>query len=396
MRFLSQRLETTPLLQSESNRSLECPPSPNQAHLISTTYRQLLRYHWKTWKPIYLCALFTLTVQLASELSAAPSLRMIELAICRHHYNMRGSIPNDLCSSDDIQRRVANFRAVLGTLETLPGLFLAVPYGMLADKKGRKLVITISMVGIVLTAWSALLVLYYAGERLPWWTAYTYPIWYFLGGGGVALGNLLLAVIADITTPEIRTRAFFFLQIVGLVTGIIGPPVSAVLMNIGTYEAYSFSISVLFLAFPLLIILPGTDTPKSTSGAEESSQYVPAEEANPPRGLLYSLQEVISGIQDHIQSEIIPLFKSSIVVRVLGATFLAAFSGPLLSELLQYMHVRYNWSYQKVFPSFDPHVHELISTGNRYLVLPSSCSPHLPRDNHSLLSRLPPEEASKS
>jgi hypothetical protein len=138
---------------------------------------------------------------------------------------------------------------------------------------------------------------------------------------------------------------------VGLVAGVLGPPISAKLMNLyGPYGAYSLSISVLFLAFPQMLILPGTPSPKRSSEEESASEHVPTEAVNSSssQGPFHRLQKTILGVQGHIRKEIFPLFQSKIITRVILATFLAAFAGPVLSELLQYMHVRYRWSYEKV------------------------------------------------
>jgi MFS family permease len=211
--------ETTPLLHTPDvndfderaapiNTPATGPPTSKRAE-----FHDAFRRHWKVWKPIYLCFLFLLFIEFYAESIQAPALRMVEIAVCRHYYEQHdpGKIDfgsgsgysDELCGIEAVQRRVANMNAVLGTLEVVPGLVLAVPYGMLADAKGRKFVLGLCMLGIVCSSFWALATLSQR-DRIPYWMIYTYPLFQLVGGGAVVLTNLIMAMIADAAPSEIR------------------------------------------------------------------------------------------------------------------------------------------------------------------------------------------------
>ena len=62
-----------------------------------------------------LCTGILLAVNLAFFTKAAPTLRLVELSVCREHYlkhdagviDSRGYVPEELCKLDSVQRKVA-------------------------------------------------------------------------------------------------------------------------------------------------------------------------------------------------------------------------------------------------------------------------------------------------
>ena len=214
--------ETSPLLQASEDRSPgdeERSPLAEEANATDnepsrlSRFRQIISDHLQLWTPIYLCLLFLLFLEFPGELSAAPNLRMIELAVCRRYYEERGNLgdqwgnegylTDDLCDIDEVQTQVAKILAILGPLDTIPGLLLAIPYGVLADLKGRKFVLALCLFGIICSSiWGR--VVLSPTPFLPLWVIYTVPLWQIIGGGAVVLTNLILAIIADVVPSEIR------------------------------------------------------------------------------------------------------------------------------------------------------------------------------------------------
>lgn len=88
-------------------------------------------------------------------LSYAPSIAIYEALICRH---LRGtqSAPGVLgegtwqCKSPDVQSELAFLNAWKDTFDQLPGIFLAIFYGYMADRIGRKPVLLLSLTGLAL------------------------------------------------------------------------------------------------------------------------------------------------------------------------------------------------------------------------------------------------------
>jgi hypothetical protein len=154
---ISQLDETTPLLVRDNSKT-----SPNsEANSPETGSYDVPR-------SIFLRAIictFTavLLLNLGNWLSRGPLVRLIESILCDHYYEKTfpgedfgassgKGIPEELCKVDEIQDGVARLFGWQHLFDSIPSILLAIPYGMLADWYGRKLVMVLSMVGILLQA----------------------------------------------------------------------------------------------------------------------------------------------------------------------------------------------------------------------------------------------------
>lgn len=78
----------------------------------------------------------------------APQTRILEGIVCRRYYN---SIPGEQdCTVNPVQNELATINQRLNELNRLPGIFVAIPYGMMADRYGRRPVLILAIVGAVL------------------------------------------------------------------------------------------------------------------------------------------------------------------------------------------------------------------------------------------------------
>lgn len=91
------------------------------------------------------------------------------------------------------------------------GALLAIPYGLLADRRGRKSTLALSLPGFALNSILTIVILWFSDIfplRALWFTALT---WVF-GGGPVVSFAIIWTMMADVTTeaeryvtPPIRT-----------------------------------------------------------------------------------------------------------------------------------------------------------------------------------------------
>lgn len=117
--------------------------------------------HWKQWKVVYLYSFFILVGNFGSGLRLAPELRLVELAVCRKYYlshdpqklNDHGNVPEALCKIDVVQSQLAMLRAYMSILNSVVGILVALPFGVLADIKGRRPIAALSSIGITLSKW---------------------------------------------------------------------------------------------------------------------------------------------------------------------------------------------------------------------------------------------------
>lgn len=114
------------------------------------------------------CLLFSIIalIDVGAYLADAPQTRIFEANLCYKYYLqedpsvIRGdaTIPEELCKVDVVQQRLASIFGWQEMFNALPGLLLAVPFGTLADRIGRKWILVAGLFGIVLSyAWTLLI-----------------------------------------------------------------------------------------------------------------------------------------------------------------------------------------------------------------------------------------------
>jgi hypothetical protein len=220
--------EETPLLPSDASRRhstiLDVAYVP-QAHdprmivLIMTS--------------VIMCAM------VGSFLIMAPATRIYEDIICHHYYDNLDSdahiglmteIDEKLCKVDAIQEELAivmggeSFVAAIpgmalgllaaafnctllqvGSMLTFspPGLFFAVPYGLMADRIGRKKVFGLAITGIVLSQLFATIVCWF-WKIFPLRLVWLAPVFQTIGGGQTVLQNMVFAILSDASDDSTR------------------------------------------------------------------------------------------------------------------------------------------------------------------------------------------------
>ena len=139
-----QATAETPLLQRTSSRddqeAITIPPHPHLFRVVA----------------IVIVALFL--VEVGDYMMRAPFLRLLEDIVCRKFYESTapfGShvtlpIPEDECKIAAVQAEVAMIKGWDQAFSCIPAIFLAVPYGYVGDRYGRKIPLVLSLFGLLL------------------------------------------------------------------------------------------------------------------------------------------------------------------------------------------------------------------------------------------------------
>jgi MFS family permease len=109
---------------------------------------------------LLMCSIFVLAADFGSDMALAPETAIFEKIICRNQGLLsRGEAPptgnlpvdgSDPCKSEAVQAELALLLGYKSMFEVLPGIFLSLPYGVLSDHWGRKPVIYLGIVGLLL------------------------------------------------------------------------------------------------------------------------------------------------------------------------------------------------------------------------------------------------------
>ncbi|KAJ8067506.1 hypothetical protein OCU04_004849 [Sclerotinia nivalis] len=217
-----------------------------------------------------------------------PSMRIYEDILCHRYYEelqgqggigLSSKIDEARCKGDKVQEELNILTAVLETLKSLPGMFMAVPYGLLADKIGRKPVFALAILGILL---SLLFEVFIMTEwmMLPIRVVWFAPFLQFIGGGEKTAAAIFYAIISDVTTQSERANAFLFGACASLSAELIAPTVAAAIMVHSPWISICCGLSVLTSGLCLIAFIPETlhlhasQTSTVVPDTSSSSQYL--------------------------------------------------------------------------------------------------------------------------
>lgn len=148
-------------------------------------------------------AVFLILFTMADLLKYVAVVRLLELGVCReYHREHDPSLVDDnsyvqerLCKLAEVQQRLAHLRGYYSALDSVVGLVLTVPYGLVVGRLGERLLIAINVVGYLLScAW--FLVVCSSWNTFSTWTAVLSPLFRAIGGGSPFLFSLVYSIAA--------------------------------------------------------------------------------------------------------------------------------------------------------------------------------------------------------
>lgn len=239
--------EDEPLLPAspEVKPSIPFPPTPSPRPIIA------------------LLTGVTFILNFGGFIMTMPLTRVCEDIICQHYYaNLSEPSPprpisEALCKGDPVQSELAIVIGGKFFTTCLPSLALSIPYGLLADRIGRKPVFLLSMAGSLLSELSGLAILWWWRVfplRLIWAT----PIWQIIGGSYPVGSAMIYACVADVAPEETRAQTFLVLIGGGLAAQILGPLLSSYLMMWSSWPPILLGIAMIALGTVLFLFVPET------------------------------------------------------------------------------------------------------------------------------------------
>ncbi|PYI35294.1 MFS multidrug transporter [Aspergillus indologenus CBS 114.80] len=290
--------ETTPLLQ-------DTPEDPIQAQ---DTAKSPSSSSWVTLV-VLLCGGAVL-FDLANSLGSAAQTAIMENIVCKHYYSTAasGHLDADSCKIEPIQTEIALIAGWKDTFETIPGILLGVPFGMLADRYG-----------LVPPHFSP--ARYLVLRIIPDFRR-----------RAAVVTSLCFSAVALVCPAEQRTTVFSYMTAVAMVSDIIAPPIGAALMSIDPWVPFLGASAVGVIAFlwglflfPRLYNSQITHSEPGPLGNGQSSTTLPA----------------ISRVRPFIKW----LSRNGNVLLVVFGFFIALLGRQAFAVLLQYTSKRFHVSY---------------------------------------------------
>ncbi|KAI1068097.1 hypothetical protein LB507_004311 [Fusarium sp. FIESC RH6] len=318
-----ERTEESPLLPN---------PSPIQEGASKAFRRRALGF----------CMLALLMVEVSQFIMNPPTKKIIEDIICRKHY------PDHAIRSYDIEDIRCKDSPVQGTLAMVQGwqqafemgvpILTQFPYGIVADKYGRRLVLFLAMFGCCLSTCWMLMVLHFP-DIFSIWAVLGDSIFFLIGGGGQMAVAMVYTIVADVVPVEERTDMFFRLVALVLIFNVIFNPISAWLLQYDPWLSMWIGFGFMVFGTLCILLIPETMHLRRKDDERHESEQL---------GKSGVLKQAWFSIKNDMQHVWRFIFASKSIMMLMFAVALfyptrITLTGPLL----QYMSKRFNWSWSK-------------------------------------------------
>ncbi|KAK2600216.1 hypothetical protein QQS21_005012 [Conoideocrella luteorostrata] len=240
-----------------------------------------------TRSPFFIIALLFASMAM-TQLSVSfvgPAFSQIEEGvICRRHHPDTANPAHDpRCKDNEVQADLSMLRGLEFSFSIAPAILLSLVYGIAADKYGRRPMLRLAGLGIMVIFPLDLLVFWFSDTldiRLIWLVA---VIATAIGGGISILEALILTIASDVSTPKQRTNIFFYFGASTVATPLLGNPLAYLAMEKGgPWLTSCIGCACNVAAFLLILAVPETINVKNVPDQDvtNSSASLPTNDAS--------------------------------------------------------------------------------------------------------------------
>ncbi|RDL37535.1 uncharacterized protein BP5553_04968 [Venustampulla echinocandica] len=333
------------------------PPPRSSPNRILTFFR-------RTRSPLVMVALLFVIIFIMAFggiLMGLGGLRLFEDIACHYYFNdIEGEghigfdepIDEKICKADGVQNQLNILFGVLQLLTPIPGLLTTIPYGLLADRVGRKPVFLLSMAGLILAGiFNITVILFWKVIPLRWiWLS---PVFMFIGGGEAVASMTFYTIGCDITTEATRANFFLVGAAAGLMAELFGPTVAGAIMMKSPWVALILGFILVVMGAGFVVVIPETLHLRVSEPSGMLVKISPAErDLSPSRKIddstfFTSLKSQFLDSFNQARSATIVL-RSLPVLLLLFTSIVQPFTRQSGELSVRYISKRYSWEIREV------------------------------------------------
>ncbi|ORY57232.1 major facilitator superfamily transporter [Pseudomassariella vexata] len=321
-----------PLLTSDEPRRPEHRPTLSALSVASIKIIRVPKVHSSDTIVFLLCGII-LVASTSSGFASIPFTRIVEHILCRQYYDQvnvdGGPIDEKFCKTESIQSKMAFIFAIAGMLDSVVEFFAAFPWGIAADRFGRKPVFALGLIGLTLNLIWAVLVLWF-DKIFPVQLMWLGSVCLLLGGGNAVLPAVLLTMVSDVVPEEKRAVAFLRTHVASLVGNLMSPTLASLMMQItGPWPTLMVAVVCLLSAAIAFLFIPETSKYEDSHTDEGLDQ---------PASFKVHLQHSFS----HLKESLSILKNPSLILLLLTALGSFPITQAVLQFMVQFVSKRYN------------------------------------------------------
>ncbi|PNS16729.1 Quinidine resistance protein 1 [Sphaceloma murrayae] len=257
--------ERTPLLQRQSSHALG-----EVEHLPTDDSTTTLRPRAILILILIVIAIFTL----GDTISDTPQKRIFESIYCYKYWEEHdptkllvsrenvgpgaiGGVEEKWCKVASVQADVAMLRGWQIFFDGIPSLLVAIPFGILADRIGRKPIVMLGIFSFILRiSWMQFVCWFWQALdlKLVWLSA----LHGLMSGSSPVVTAIAITITSDVTDDRSRATSFLFISASNMIMYFVGPPLGALLMIINPWIPYFLSTLIYIIAALLFSLIPET------------------------------------------------------------------------------------------------------------------------------------------
>ncbi|KAH7013715.1 COP9 signalosome complex subunit 2 [Ilyonectria destructans] len=210
---------------------------------------------------LLMCVLSLFIVEVSQFIMEPPLQKIMEDIICRDYYPDHvlrvPRIQDNRCKNNEVQKTLAMVRGWILAFEMAIPIVAQFPFGIIADKYGRRPVLFLSIFGCTCQTLWVMIILFFPNV-FSIWAVLPGSLFYLIGGGGAMAAAMVWTIVADVVPVAERTSVFYQLTAVVLLINVIVNPIAGWFLRFDPWIPMWLSFGFLVLGTLSTLLIPET------------------------------------------------------------------------------------------------------------------------------------------